>query len=151
MAYHPASLQNQDNIGVVETISSSMATSAKKGFVGKTMTNLRNPCSGETQGENNLPVDVAPLIFPENLESTRRSIEKDDGYKKTLKCVADFFDRRARAKYVCSSPFPFMFFTSISHNFSIRVLLLMPCVFEKNKGYGERREHLVHSPKGAIP
>jgi len=76
MAYHPNPLQNQDKVDVAETISPSIATPGKNGFFRKMKTNLCNPCSGKTHREDNLPAKVAPLIFHEDLKSTRRSTKR---------------------------------------------------------------------------
>ena len=80
--------------------------------VNKEMKQLRI-ASGETHGEAEMPVTCAPLVFPA-LDAVATAVEGEshDGgvttsfkskSKSASKLVADYYDRRAQATYVCPS------------------------------------------------
>jgi len=95
MTYKPDSTQLHARIDINETISSSMtpASSSTK----QTFKNLRLS-SGKTYGELELP-EAAPLIFPalDSLPDSEK--EKQSKMKASKKFVADYYDRRAQAKF----------------------------------------------------
>jgi hypothetical protein len=67
----------------------------------KVRKNLRNPFSATTEGEHNLPPEIAPLIFSddedenENTETRKKARPWDR--------MNNYFDNRARARYVSLS------------------------------------------------
>jgi hypothetical protein len=96
MTYNPDSSESHALVDITQTISSSL-TPADSGFK-QQLKNLRIS-SGETHGELELP-EVAPLIFP-GLDEVAMQSEEANKVKKGREFVADYFDRRAQATYVC--------------------------------------------------
>ncbi|PMD30177.1 hypothetical protein L207DRAFT_502936 [Hyaloscypha variabilis F] len=95
MTYKPDSTQLHARIDINETISSSMTPAASS--TKQTFKNLRLS-SGKTYGELELP-EAAPLIFPalDSLPDSEK--EKQSKMKSSKKFLADYFDRRAQAKF----------------------------------------------------
>jgi hypothetical protein len=98
MTYKPDSTKTHAQVDITQTISSSMtpaSSSTKQAFK-----NLRLS-SGKTYGELELP-EAAPLIFPalDNLSAA----ETQSKMKSSQKFVADYYDRRAQAKYAGENP-----------------------------------------------
>jgi hypothetical protein len=95
MTYKPESNKVHDRIDITQAISSSMtpASSSTK----QTFKNLRLS-SGKTYGELELP-EAAPLIFPALDDLPDSEKEKQSKMKSSKKFVADYFDRRAQAKF----------------------------------------------------
>jgi hypothetical protein len=104
MTYKPDSTVAHERIDINKTIMnySTPATSTMR----QTMRNLR-ASSGKTYGELELP-EAAPLIFPalEHLaeDSTEAGQQKQSSAISNKKFVADYFDRRAQAKYAAETP-----------------------------------------------
>lgn len=94
MAYNPIPMQKKDKTDVAQTISAAMPPSSGGGLSAKLKKNLRNPFANVTEGEENLPEQVAPLIFP---EKPAKPGKKSKWAKYNLN---DFFDKRAQARYV---------------------------------------------------
>jgi hypothetical protein len=103
MTWRPESSQMYENIDLNAAISSAM-TSYKSGMRGKF-----KGSSGVTYGEYSFP-ETAPLIYPtlEVLASAdgEEAQKLKNKLKKKAAFVADYYDRRAQAEYVC---FFFMF------------------------------------------
>ena len=63
--------------------------------------------SGKTYGDLELP-EAAPLIFPAldqlAASTTEEGVKKQNKMKSSQKFVADYFDRRAQAKYATENP-----------------------------------------------
>ncbi|GAD99667.1 conserved hypothetical protein [Paecilomyces variotii No. 5] len=92
VTYNPIPLKDQDdfmdkNIEKSATSPSNWPRKVKK--------NLRDPFSATTQGGQNLPIEVAPLIFPDDEEGDPNTKPK----AKTWNRLNDYFDKRARARY----------------------------------------------------
>jgi hypothetical protein len=100
MTYKPEDTKSHSRVDITSTITSSMtpASSTTK----QTLKNLRLS-SGKTYGEIELP-EAAPLIFPalDSLPEDER--EKQGKMKSSGKFIADYFDRRAQAKFAGESP-----------------------------------------------
>jgi hypothetical protein len=104
MTYKPDSTASHERIDITKTINSSMTPAANK--TRQTLKNMRLS-SGKTYGELELP-EAAPLIFPalENLadDTSMDAEQKKSKMKSSQKFVADYFDRRAQAKYMAENP-----------------------------------------------
>lgn len=94
MTYKPDSTKVHARIDINNTISSSMAPASSS--TKQTFKNLRLS-SGKTYGELELP-EAAPLIFPalDNLSPE----QEQSKMKSSGKFIADYYDRRAQAKFV---------------------------------------------------
>lgn len=62
---NPITLAQKDKVDDTEMVSRSMHTAPGRGLAAKTEGNLRNHIAAVTEGEENLPTTVAPLIFPQ--------------------------------------------------------------------------------------
>jgi hypothetical protein len=101
VTYNPLAQQQQ------EDINTSISRSSAKGDPGlsrskwleKVAKNLRNPFSVNTEGEQNLPSEIAPLIFSNDKDEKFQMKEKERSWDK----LNGYFDKRARARYVCLS------------------------------------------------
>ncbi|KUJ17980.1 uncharacterized protein LY89DRAFT_683942 [Mollisia scopiformis] len=104
MTYKPESTSSHSRVDITQTISSSMTPAASKNR--QTLKNMRLS-SGKTYGELELP-EAAPLIFPalEDLadDNSQNAEKKKSAMKSSQKFVADYFDRRAQAKYIAENP-----------------------------------------------
>ncbi|CZR53392.1 uncharacterized protein PAC_03270 [Phialocephala subalpina] len=104
MTYKPESNSSNTRVDITQTIHSSMTPAANK--TRQTLKNMRLS-SGKTYGELELP-EAAPLIFPaleELAEDNSPDAEKKKGkMKSSQKFMADYFDRRAQAKYMAENP-----------------------------------------------
>ncbi|KAE8449808.1 hypothetical protein EG329_007284 [Mollisiaceae sp. DMI_Dod_QoI] len=104
MTYKPESNSSHARIDITKTISSSMSPAASK--TRQTLKNMRLS-SGKTYGELELP-EAAPLIFPalEDLadDASPDAEKKKSKMKSSQKFMADYFDRRAQAKYMAENP-----------------------------------------------
>lgn len=65
----------------------------------KVVKNLRDPSSATTEGEQNLPSEIAPQIFSSDEDEKLQKNKKE----KPWDSLNDYFDKRARARYVCLS------------------------------------------------
>jgi hypothetical protein len=104
MTYKPDSSAAHARIDINQTISNYMEPASSKGR--QTLRNMRMS-SGKTYGELEMP-EAAPLIFPA-LEALAASpsegaAQTTSKLKDSQKFVADYFDRRAQAKYAGESP-----------------------------------------------
>lgn len=62
---------------------------------------LRNPSSGVTWGEFQMPAETAPLVYPDPKDSSNQAEADSAGkLKKAGRNVAEYFDQRAHASYV---------------------------------------------------
>ncbi len=104
MTYKPDSTASHTRVDINQTISnySNPASSAAR----QTLRNLRTS-SGKTYGELELP-ESAPLIFPglDKLAEDSNEAAKNKGKmtSRSGKFVADYFDRRAQAKWTHENP-----------------------------------------------
>lgn len=96
MNYQPESTKVHSRVDITQVISSSM-TPASSSSTTQAFKNLRL-ASGKTYGELELP-EAAPLIFPALDALPDSEKEKQSKMKSTQKFVADYFDRRAQAKF----------------------------------------------------
>lgn len=104
LTYKPEASATHASVDITKAISSydGPATSSMKA-------NLRNLrlSSGKTYGELEMP-EAAPLIFPalDALQDSTNeaSVQKQNKLKSSQKFVADYFDRRAQAKYEYENP-----------------------------------------------
>jgi hypothetical protein len=104
LTYKPEASATHVSVDITKTISSydSPASSGMK----SSLRNLRQS-SGKTYGEIEMP-EAAPLIFPalDALQdsATATSVQKQNKLKSSQKFVADYFDRRAQARYEYENP-----------------------------------------------
>lgn len=104
LTYKPEASATHASVDITQAINNydSPASSAFK-------SNLRNLrlSSGKTYGELEMP-EAAPLIFPalDDLQdsTSAASVQKQNKLKSSQKFVADYFDRRAQAKYEYEHP-----------------------------------------------
>jgi hypothetical protein len=104
MTWNPESSETHTSVNITSTISSSLNTTGS-GLGQKLKNNLR-VSSGNTYGDLEFP-ETAPLIFP-GLDSLaaqtgEEAVRKRDKLKKGQNFVEEYWDRRAQAKYVCTS------------------------------------------------
>ena len=78
---------------------SSSSGSAGDKWPKKVAKNLRNPFTATTEGEQNLPAEVAPLIFLREEDDEAQFNNKSKPWAK----VNDYLDKRARARYASDS------------------------------------------------
>lgn len=104
MTYKPESSATHASVDITKAISSSMAPA--ESTMRQTFKNMRLS-SGKTYGELEMP-EAAPLIFPDldklADETSAEGVKKQNKLKNTQKFVADYFDRRAQAKYAAENP-----------------------------------------------
>ncbi|KAG0652626.1 hypothetical protein D0Z07_0120 [Hyphodiscus hymeniophilus] len=104
MTYKPESSDTSDSVNITQAISS--AESPASSGMKQTFKNLRLS-AGKTYGELEMP-EAAPLIFPalDRIASStsEEAIKKQSKMKGSQKFVADYFDRRAQAKYAAEHP-----------------------------------------------
>ena len=93
MAFKPESDSRVENVDISQTILKSITSPNSSGFRSSLKT-----FSGKTHGELRLP-ESAPLIFP--ALDTATPDEKQNALKKSTHFVADYYDRRGQALFVC--------------------------------------------------
>ena len=107
MTWNPDSSETEESLDITSTVSSRLAHS-DSGKVDKVVNNLRRS-DGKTS-ELAIP-KAAPLIFPaldDLAEQTgEEAVKKQNKLRKSANFAGDYFDRRARAKYVC---YPLIFY-----------------------------------------
>ncbi|KAJ5569152.1 hypothetical protein N7450_011638 [Penicillium hetheringtonii] len=99
VTYNPLAQQQQKDISTSITRPSDNGNSgpSRREWPEKVAKNLRNPFSTTTEGEQNLPSEIAPLIFSDDEDGNSQMKEKP--WDK----LNDYFDRRARARYASES------------------------------------------------
>jgi hypothetical protein len=102
VTYNPLPQQQQEDINTSIKRPPARGNSdlSRSKWPGKITKNLRNPFSATTEGEQNLPSEIAPLIFSDDDESVEMK-RKEKPWNK----LNDYFDKRARARYVSLSNF----------------------------------------------
>ena len=104
MTYKPEASATHASVDITQVINN-YSTPAASGMK-DSLRNLRMS-SGKTHGELEMP-EAAPLIFPALdalAESTSpEGIQQQNKLKSSQKFVADYFDRRAQAKYAVENP-----------------------------------------------
>ena len=102
LKHNPVPEKEQEDIDAMITASSSTINSkvSKTKWQEKLKTNLRNPFSATTEGENNLPSEVAPLIFAEQDNEVQQPKTKGTLWND----VNRYLDKRARAIYASFLP-----------------------------------------------
>ncbi|KAL1859224.1 hypothetical protein Plec18170_002340 [Paecilomyces lecythidis] len=98
VTYNPVPLKDQEDF-IDKNIAKSEASPSN--WPRKVTKNLRDPFSATTQGGQNLPLEVAPLVFPEDEEDENSSSKMKT---KTWNKLNDYFDKRARARYASPEP-----------------------------------------------
>jgi hypothetical protein len=104
LTYKPETSSSHASVDITKAISTydSAAASGTK----QVLRNLRQS-SGKTFGELEMP-EAAPLIFPalDALQdsTTSDAAQKQNKLKSSGKFIADYFDRRAQAKYARENP-----------------------------------------------
>jgi len=103
MTYKPEDSATHESVDITQAINKYLIPASG---VKQTMKNLRKS-SGKTYGEMEMP-EAAPLIFPalDALadSTTAEGVQKKTKLKNSQKFVADYFDRRAQAKYAAENP-----------------------------------------------
>lgn len=102
MAYNPISTGAETKVDPEQTIESRktpLSPSASR--FSKAKRNLRNPTDGTSQGADNLPPSVAPLVFPDTAKTGQQ--RSDAKTKKAFDRLNNYFDRRAQARYAAES------------------------------------------------
>lgn len=103
VTYNPLAQQQQEEIStsISRPSASGDSGSSRSKWPGKVKKNLRNPFSATTEGEQNLPSEIAPLIFSDDEDEKVQMKMKEKPWDK----LNDYFDKRARARYVSLSSF----------------------------------------------
>lgn len=103
VTYNPLARQQQEDIKASIKIPSVIGASGptRIKLPEKVTKNLRNPISATTEGEQNLPSEIAPLIFSDDEGEKIEMKKKEKPWNK----LNDYFDKRARARYVSLSDF----------------------------------------------
>lgn len=101
VAYNPLAQQQQEDIDTSISRSSAKGNPdlSRSKWPEKVAKNLRNPFSVTIEGEQNLPPEIAPLTFPNDEDEEFQMKEKRKPWNK----LNIYFDKRARARYVCLS------------------------------------------------
>lgn len=93
--YNPVPVKDQEDIHAIMSAKSSSGEPTGS-RTKKIKANLRNPILATTEGEQNLPPEIAPLVFSEEddkaLQTKRRGLSWNE--------LNEYFDKRARARYV---------------------------------------------------
>lgn len=102
MTWNPESDQHSDTIDITSTISNRVALQASSSRTQR-ITDQFLPSNGDTYGDIEFP-EVAPLVFPALDQLADQTGEEAAGKREMLKkaknFTAEYFDRRAVAKYV---------------------------------------------------
>ena len=103
VTYNPLPQQQQEDINTSISRPSASGASgpSQSKWPEKVTKNFRNPFSATTEGEQNLPSEIAPLIFSDDEDENDQMKKKDKPWDK----LNDYFDKRARARYVSLSNF----------------------------------------------
>lgn len=98
VAYNPLSQkQQEDTDATIKELSTSADPGTTQNKWPKTVKkNLRNPFSATTDGEQNLPSEIAPLTFSENEPESDQMGKQEKPWDR----LNNYFDKRARARYV---------------------------------------------------
>lgn len=109
MAYKPITFGEKGQFDVDETIAKtqplhSTSSSTKQSLPARARKNLRNPVAGTVEGEESLPSNVAPLVYP-NASTATEENHNSAKDRNALTRIANYFDDRAQAKYVSPSFF----------------------------------------------
>ncbi|KAJ5305639.1 uncharacterized protein N7443_005299 [Penicillium atrosanguineum] len=101
VTYNPLAQQQQKEIStsISRPSASGASGSSRSKWPGKVTKNLRNPFSATTEGEQNLPSEIAPLIFSDNEDEKVQMKMKEKPWDK----LNDYYDKRARARYASES------------------------------------------------
>ncbi|KAJ6000789.1 hypothetical protein N7481_001198 [Penicillium waksmanii] len=98
VAYNPLPQQQQEDINtsMVKSSASANPGPSQSKWPNKVKQNLRNPFSATTEGEQNLPSEIAPLTFFDDEAESDKIGKKEKPWDK----LNNYFDKRARARYV---------------------------------------------------
>lgn len=98
VAYNPLPQQQQEDINTSINRSSASADAgpSQSRWPKKVKKNLRNPFFATTEGEQNLPAEIAPLIFSDDEAESGVKEKKEKPWDK----LDIYLDKRARARYV---------------------------------------------------
>ncbi|KAJ5198549.1 uncharacterized protein N7498_007666 [Penicillium cinerascens] len=101
VTYNPLPRQQQEDINTsINRASASGAPGPSRNkWPEKVKKNLRNPFSAAAEGEENLPSEIAPLIFSDDEDKNVQMKKKEKPWDK----LNDYFDKRARARYASES------------------------------------------------
>lgn len=101
MKFDPKQTESHEMVDVSQTIMKSLTSSNSK--TKEQMSKLKSS-KGKTHGEIEMP-EAAPLIFPglDKVEDIDEKGKPKGGMKKTGEFVANYYDKRAQAKFVCPS------------------------------------------------
>ncbi|KAJ6166988.1 hypothetical protein N7470_002435 [Penicillium chermesinum] len=101
VTYNPLPQQEQEEINksIKRPSTGGASGSSRVKWPQKIRENLRDPFSVTTEGEQNLPVEIAPLVFADDEDRRVQIQSKDKPWTK----LNDYFDKRARARYASES------------------------------------------------
>ena len=105
MAYTPLKVNQNTQLDVDEAMfnaqlpPSTLSSTKEQNFPERARRNLRNPVAGTIEGEESLPSNVAPLVYP-NESTTAQESRRPANEKNVIKRVNNYLDNRAQARYV---------------------------------------------------
>ncbi|KAI1322412.1 hypothetical protein F5Y16DRAFT_41407 [Xylariaceae sp. FL0255] len=105
MAYKPITWGETTQFDVDEAVSgakpsssASQSTTKEQTLPARARRNLRNPEAGTIEGQENLPSNVAPLVYPDARDATSKTDKPATG-RNAMTRIANYFDDRAQARY----------------------------------------------------
>ncbi|KEF54375.1 uncharacterized protein A1O9_09541 [Exophiala aquamarina CBS 119918] len=108
MAYKPVTLGEKTQFDVREAMSRARPSSStslstqEQGFPAHARKNLRNPIAGTVKGEESLPSNVAPLVYPSASTASQES-RNSAKERNTITRITKYLDDRAQARYAKES------------------------------------------------
>ncbi|KAE8153103.1 hypothetical protein BDV25DRAFT_137174 [Aspergillus avenaceus] len=101
VSYNPSTTIISKNKSDMDIIAQAVSQpSTHPNFIRKAKKNLRNPFPATTEGQQNLPPMIAPLVFPSAVDE---AVAPKNKFTRRVDRLNNYLDRRAQARYAAES------------------------------------------------